>query len=246
MTTDKDWNLLNSYADDELKAEQRMVLEARIQQEPDLAAALERIQTVKLTLGRTQPLAAPPTSSRLRSLSRVGAIAAGIVVVVGISIFGLRTFQVDLASNTAADWHAKFSANSYSQDQPQVSNAAFGAWAGFIAPPDLSIARLELMELKVDASEDPAFIAMHYRGQNGCRLTLLVEKLEIDEDISDQAENLLWRQWTTEEARFSLISDTMDRGRFNMIAAYLESATQTGRSNRDLQVAMAESTASCA
>ncbi len=119
-----------------------------------------------------------------------------------------------------------------------MKNSQFGI-------PDLSASALTLADVKTLSEQNPPVIAMHYRGQRGCRVTLVATGgVTAGEDKSSESHpDLLFREWQSENFKFTLLATGMDRVRFQSIAEY--AIENTGRARRpdlkNLEIAMQQS-----
>lgn len=242
--SDRDWDLLSAYADDELEADARQALEKRLVSEPDLCNAHDRIQRSKSALSNMRPRLTPP-EPEIHSLGRACAIAASIMLAIGISAGTLWFINAGVSERAgdlaATDWHMEFTTKSYVVEQGGVIKLAVGAPLGFVEAPDLSTSNLVLVDVRLHQQDDGESVAMHYRGFNGCRLTLVAEPNGKPATVT--TDSFLYRRWTTDKAHFSLIADTMDPDRFDAIAVFVEAQIRASEERERFAVATANATA---
>lgn len=234
--TDKDWDLLSAYADGELDDAVRCNLEARLAAESELAAELERIRRSKRVLQEMRPR--PGTSPRVRSGPIGLAVAASVLLVIGLAAGGV---WLRAGPGPGFDPHAAFAAKSYVLDGRSSLHFAAGSALGFAVAPNLSASNLVLVDVRVRESEAGESVAMHYRGYGGCRLTLIAEPAGLP--ARETPTHAMLRDWTTAKARFRLVADMMDQLRFDAIADFAEAQVQLLEDRERLRVAMADATA---
>lgn len=247
MTGDADWDLLSAYADDELPAPDRSALEARLAREPGLASELERILRAKDALAATRPAPAA-LARRPSSRPRMLALAASVLLAVGVSLAGYRGLQEGGEPRTAAGWHAELAANAYAAEgegEGAIAPASAGA-LGVLGAPDLSASNLTLVDVRTGAADGGDSLAMHYRGPRGCRLTLVAEPPSRSDGAEEATGVALMHRWKTDRARFSLVADGMDGARFRAIADFAEALTRGTAPDEGLRLAMAEATGAAA
>lgn len=233
---ERDWALLNAFADGEVGGAEGEKLSARLEREPALAIELRRIQALKARVADLKA-SSLPSSGRGASLS---IRAAGVAVAASLliaSLIGLALIEQPGGSgpqNVVLALHADFSAST----DRETSTIDDMAEAAEIAPPDLSGSNLRLVGLRRIRDTVPEAIGYHYRGPRGCRLTLVVgTSLELPRnfDLSDR--------WTVGDRVLVLVADGMDPQRFAAIAEFAESATRKGATSDALRLALVERTA---
>ncbi|HET7408726.1 MAG TPA: hypothetical protein VFJ13_00865, partial [Paracoccaceae bacterium] len=162
------------------------------------------------------------------------AVAASFLVAAIIASFAFLgpTATVPAGDrNSVLALHSEFAALP-SQDLPP---RALAGGPGHIPPPDLSASNLRLFATRRAAG---AAVGYHYRGPNGCRVTLVIGAAL---ELPDAA---LARQWPVGEQNAVLIADGMDPRRFAAVAAYAEAATRGPDPAERLRIALIERTAS--
>ncbi|MDA5095807.1 hypothetical protein O2N63_17080 [Aliiroseovarius sp. KMU-50] len=245
MTTvlDHDWKLLNAYADGELTPEVEAQVAERLRGEPQLVAALEEIRETKSDLALLRPPVTsdhahgrPPRTPRLAlPLTLAAAFVAGAIFV--------SQFMSQDWRNAPSELHAKFSANSYVLPEeinlPVISTASSNTISAF----DLSSSRLTLVDVQISRQARRETVAMHYRGRNGCRVTVVAMEASAKDPLPQSGEiKGLAETWSVEGLHFFLLASGMDTNRFQAIAAFAkaESFRLTGRDR--LRMAMRETT----
>lgn len=246
---DRDWELLNAYADGELPAADVAAFEARLAAEPALMVALEQIREISGALTGYIPAEPPvdviapvaqpgqqpaPANRNWRPLALVASVALAAVIT------GATLFRPS-AELSLSDHHAAFLDNSYSLENPVQPAAAFTQ--GFA--PDLELASLYLVDQKPLA--DGTALA-HYTGRNNCRLTLLATPVTAMPTLAAQTDGPQVQQWLGKDTGYTILASGMDVRRFNAIADYLKRLTLQGDENADmLAVRMAtDAAAPCA
>jgi len=213
---DHDWQLLNAYNDGELSAPERAGLQRRISREPRLAAALGDIRGVSAALGQLRPTPAPVAKAR-SGLWQVTAVAASFAAAL---VTGAAIYLMQPASpGSAQQWHASFLSQDYAA--PLFDDLRSARVFGPGGAPDLSAANLALVDQR--SGEDGA-MALHYAGQNGCRLTLTAGFGADMLAISDA--DALSRSWIAGPVSFMVLATDMDPARFDAISVYIRQLTE--------------------
>ncbi len=268
---EKDWQLINAYADGELEPSARRALEARLESEPELRAALDRVMALKGTLSRMRPV---PTAEDLPEVSamepenavlsrrpgrRVWRPAVAAALALLLLPLGYVLFFTQTAPLNPADWHGRFADRSYTVT-PAAEDSLWLAKLGLGQAPDLSSAGLTLVDMQVERSGERQTGALHYRGQRGCRVTLVVDAKAVDAKAVDPklvdpsqgqasqpaAKGAQQRQWQAGPARFTLLASGMDPDRFWAIGSYLEAMTRRALDVPEMRTAMSDATAQAA
>lgn len=232
----RDWTLLNAYADGELEPAEMEMFSARLRQEPGLAAELHRILALKTGLAGLHATAGRSSGCAPASRRRAATIALAasllIACLIGLSVSDRSTTADGGQTDIVLALHSEFSRISY------PAAIAAGAPAGDIEPPDLSGSNLRIVDSRRGASPAAGAVGYHYRGPRGCRVTLVVGS-----SLQLPAQAALARRWTVGDRTLVLIADGMDPQRFAAIAAYAESATRNAHPGDDLRLALEERTA---
>lgn len=246
---DRDWELLNAYADGELPAADVAAFEARLAAEPALMVALEQIREISGALSgyipaeppvaENAPMAQPapqpaPTNRNWRPV----ALAASVALAAVITGATLLWPNAELG---LSDHHAAFLENSYTLENPVQPVGGFTR--GFA--PDLELASLYLVDQK-SLAEGTALA--HYTGRNNCRLTLLATPVNAMPTLGAQIDGPQVSQWLGQNTGYTIMASGMDARRFNAIADYMKRLTLQGDENADmLAVRMAtDAAAPCA
>lgn len=241
--TDRDWEVLNAYADGELPTADMLVFEARLAAEPALQAALEEIREVSAALSGYIP-AEPPVPATAQTMPAANRNWRPLALVASIALAALITgvtLFLPSAELSLSEQHAAFLENSYDLENPVQPASAFTR--GFA--PDLELASLYLVDQKPLA--DGTALA-HYTGRNNCRLTLLATPVAAMPDLTAQPDGPQVQQWLGQDTGYTILASGMDVRRFNAIADYLKRLTLQGDENADmLAVRMAtDAAAPCA
>lgn len=253
MTTPdhKDWELINAYADGELPAETRAALERRLAASAALAASLEEIQALKGNLALIRPVTVDRPSSRsIQGLRRfVRAIRIPAAAAAALALLTLGVVQLSQLSSVG-DWrdfssrlHEELSGNAYilgpASPVAAISTGAMGDLSAF----DLSASRLTLVDVRNVRADGMHIVAMHYRGHNGCSLTIAVTSTASSELPSWRpAGRMLKAQWSAGASRYLVMASGMDRSRFEAIAAYAHAESMRRDSRERLRVAVRSAT----
>lgn len=243
---ESDWELVNAYADGELPPDEARQVLARLAREPELAEALAEVTEVKRSLGALRPArpANPPSRLPRRGWLRRLAVAASLAAVLALGVlYGMGRFAPDWQTVPAA-FHAELSARSYVLDPsapiPVVSTARIGDVAAF----DLSGSRLALVDLRTGREAGRDVVAMHYRGRNGCRLTVVaLEARPDDPEPLPEVHHGLAARWSLERLHYYILADGMDHDRFSAIAGYAEAESRRLHDVGRLRLAMGAATA---
>lgn len=241
-----DWELINAYADGELPAEDRAGLERRLATDAGLAASLGEIRTLKANLALIRPVTAGRVSQSMggarRFLRAIGIPAAAAAAVAVITLGLLQLSQ----HSTAGDWrdfsaslHEELSENAYilapASPVAAISTGAMGDLSAF----DLSASRLTLVDVRNVRADGVHIVAMHYRGHNGCSLTIAVTNTALSETPPRSPDDrMLESHWSAGATQYLVVASGMDKGRFDAIAAYAraESLRRDGRDKLRLAV----------
>jgi hypothetical protein len=233
---ERDWTLLNAYADGELEPNQEEALAARLRREPALAAELDRILALKSRLGglrksSSQRLGATP-KVRMAAMAFVTSLL--FVAILGFAAIEGTSTSEPMKANLALTLHSDFAALSY----PERAARAPMTQIGEITPPDLSGSNLRLVDMRRGVGLAAEAVGYHYRGPRGCRVTLVVGM-----SLASPGGTVLARGWTVGDRTLVLIADGMDPRRFAAIADFAESATRDAHTGDDLRIALEKRTA---
>lgn len=245
--SDYEWERLNAYVDGELSAEDAHAVEILIRSRSDLKQERDRLLALKSSLQSLRP----ESMSQLERSAEPGKrpvmqIAASLLVAIGLGVAGLFFYQSsEQKAHTPSSLHATFSGKTYvlQEENPKLTVSGMGSNAFGI--PDLTPSALVLADVLTLNDQEPAVIAMHYRGQRGCRVTLVATGRSGSGQAppSQNLEEVQSRTWQNEEFTFALLATGMDEQRFQSIADYAMENTGTGDNSdlKDLRIAMQES-----
>lgn len=244
-----DWELINAYADGELAAEDRATVERRLATNTALATSLQEIESVKagLALIRPVPAGGPGPIGRGRGFLRAIRIpAAAAAVVAAITLGVIELSQLSSAGDWrdfATELHGELSANAYIlAPAPPVAAISTGAM-GDLSAFDLSDSRLTLVDVKSVKLRGTNLVAMHYRGHNGCSLTIAVTGISAGEVPRRSTEGgTLEAHWSVGTSQYLVIASGMDRARFEAIAAYARADSLRHNGGERLRVAVRSAT----
>ncbi len=232
MTTlsDEDWERVNAFHDGALGKTEAQAFTARINAEPDLAAALSEVATLSRSLTALRPVIenAPVEPSAVAPVRRwwIGAGLAACLALAAVSTLPER------GPASFMDIHRSFLA----QDFDVTRNAAFYVRTTPSAEqPDLTGGNLTPVALRTI----PDGTVAHYAGRNGCRLSYFRGHgtMSMPSQAAVQAS-----VWTTRDGmQHALVASGMDVPKFDAIATYLHQLTRQSAVN-DLYAAMTVAT----
>ncbi|MEP3246899.1 MAG: hypothetical protein ABJN40_00725 [Sneathiella sp.] len=244
--SDQEWDRLNAYSDGELSAEDTRAFKLLLASRSDLRQEYQRLMALKASLATLKP--APVTQSEGHKSSKrlpLRRLAASVLFAGSLAAAAALYVSNQSSPPSALALHASFSSNTYvlSAGNPKLlvsgmQNSQFGI-------PDLSASALTLADVKTLADQSPPVVAMHYRGQRGCRVTLVATgRISASKDKSSENHpDILFRVWRSEDFKFTLLATGMDRVRFQSIAEY--AIENTGRARKpdlkNLEIAMQQS-----
>lgn len=245
--SDEDWTLLNAYADGELPPAERARVARRLVREPALAAALAEVHRAKAGLSLLRPAPGEPAETRhgARTAGRVRrmALAAAVVLMMGglAAGYGIVELVPGTPGGDPVALHRALSQNTYVLSDALSAVTVSTGGMGSLSAPDLSDSRLSLVEVKNAEWAGHAVVAMHYRGVNGCRLSIVaVDRRAPPSDAA--TDGLLTARWHAGAVRFNVIADGMDPDRFAAIAALVEAETTRTRNREAYRVALGRAT----
>lgn len=232
--SEADWALLNAYADGELPPEEAEPLAARLAADPGLAAELERLRGLKRGLSALRP---GRSRGRRHAVPSV-ALAASVA---GLLLLGWAMQDRDPPlpeAATVAALHGAFSAEHYDVADVALPGEGHGVAFAGVRAPDISSSNLTLVAHRRVGAEGREGLAWHYRGQRGCRITLVAGAL-----AAEASAFVLARRWTVRGTPVALVAEGMDGDRFAAIAEFAESRTRETGDADALRVAVVERTA---
>lgn len=243
---DSDWEALNAYADGELDGEAREAIARRLAHDPALAGRLAEVHAAKAALSLLRPGARAAPRRPWLSPGRRLALAASLVVTVGFgALYQLAAPETDWRS-LPAELHAGFSDAAYVLPEaprlPVVSTPRIGD----VPAIDLSPARLSLVDVTTTRRAGREIVAMHYRGRNGCRVTLVALEALPGENPplpgEEDASIGLSAAWTEGGIHYALMAGGMDAARFAAIRAYALAESRRLAPSDELRLAMRAAT----
>lgn len=243
--SETDWAELNAYADGELAGPAREALARRLAHDPELARALAEVHAAKAAVSLIRPPGTTPAEPR-RLTPRAGhrlALAASVAVVLALgALYWFTDPHGDWRAAPAA-LHQSFSAGAYALPEtgrvPVISTAGIGD----LRAVDLSASRLTLVDVRSLDRDGRDIVAMHYRGRNGCRVTLVALSARPDEAAPVPGGDGLAAAWTVGGIHYALLAGGMDRSRFDAIEAYARAETRRVAPRDELRLAMRSATA---
>ncbi len=246
--SDLEWEKLNAFVDGELPDEEAHAFALLIRNRADLREEQDKLLALKAGLQGLRP--APSSEQKeqrnLWASKPVHHIAASLLVVASLgimSLFWLNWKKEEERSPFAL--HATFSDKTYVLPEQNPRLSVSGLSGSRFGIPDLTASALVLADVVTLSEEEPVVVAMHYRGQRGCRVTLVATGRTTASETPGSADKpgILRRQWNNEDFDFTLLATGMDIMRFKSIASYV--MENTGRDanpeKTDLRIAMQES-----
>lgn len=235
---DRDWELINAYADDELPAEDREALERRLAEEPALQDMLGEVQGLSAALAALKPQSADvrmpaaaaavapvpvPANRRRAPLIRAASVALALMAGGALLTAALQP------PSSAIGWHQAFLDEDYGPVEGPLPAASALRYSDSTGAPDLRLASLFLVDRRKTARGS---YASHYSGRNGCRLTVL--STEGAAPAAPPDENAFHESWTAGGRSFAVIATGMDKRRFNAVAAFIREVTRSAAQQQDL------------
>ena len=246
--SDQEWEKLNAFVDGELPDEEARAFALLIRNRDDLREEQDKLLALKAGLQDLRPEpSSKPEEHKTRTVSRpIFRIAASLLVATSLGVMSLFWFNWKKEEERSPfSLHAAFSDKTYVLPEQNPRLSVSGLSGSRFGIPDLTASALVLADVVTLNEEDPVVVAMHYRGQRGCRVTLVATgRATISETIeSADKPGILKRQWRGQDYDFTLLATGMDIMRFKSIAAYVMETTGRGVSpeNTDLRIAMRES-----
>ncbi|MBO6824630.1 MAG: hypothetical protein JJ879_00400 [Sneathiella sp.] len=246
--SDKDWDLLNGYADEELSASDIQLVKARIAREPELREALSQIQEMKrhIKSSYTKSVDQEPKHPEKSTWVRAS-IAAAICLVVGSGIFAWSQYDQFTRSNPEK-LHQAYSIKGYMLEKTPKVIQVSSQITGDFKIPDLSASELKLAEANLDVVNDKEVITAHYRGMRGCRLTFVSVGLSDSDNkdhtniIFNQSEQQLTAEWQSKHSQMTLLATGMDESRFAAIARFIKHEIKSMDEEKQAELRMAMET----
>jgi anti-sigma factor RsiW len=241
-----DWEKLNAYADGEMSEKEIFATEQLLLSNSDLRLEYARLLELKSSLRRMCPgkdeTAKAAPLSRQRRIRWLSGIAAAVAVISILSYFGLSWIPTHPTAQIAAlELHNEFSSKTFILDKESPKLEISSVKYGRINVPDLTLSSLVLVDVLTTNISGQEIMAMHYRGQNGCRLTLVgIEQAAGEEKLEFTVSKTLLRQsWQHHGFHFVALANGMDEGRFRAISHYLiEDTKGSVEKLQRLQIAM--------
>lgn len=246
--SDRDWELLNGYLDGELSPEDALEIERLLSSDEEMQSAYARLVDLKDTMRGLKPRSedrlAPDTTPRRMPLVWISGIAASIAVIGLLGVLGIYWLNpAPTAEMLALEMHNTLSQKTYVLDERSPKLAVSNVRYGRLDIPDLTLSSLSLVDVLTTAISGKEVIAMHYRGQHGCRLSLI----GIEQDPAGEkpefsiSDSVLKQSWQHNGFFFVALADGMDENRFRAITAYLVEETKGSVEKlQQLQIAMGQ------
>lgn len=264
---DRDWELANAYADDELGSEQRASFERRLEEDAALRDAVATVMILKTGVQAMKEHEAPgacnrsadlvsdidpgmrPSDAEPRRPLAARRVRMAISFAAALALFVVAGAAYQFVTETEGSWetrsvavHDSMSAKPFAiQERDAVE---FVSARGFSGMPVPDLRPSSLFYAGMDAAPD--HLALHYRGRNGCSLTLMAMTGPAIHETADgmpanSANQHLFRTWVGDPYRYVVIAQGMDRERFETIADFIRSDLRLKRDAVDqLRVAMAD------
>jgi len=159
----------------------------------------------------------------------------GVVLAVSLYYFNVENTQ---QSPSLLAVHQGFSHSDYQVlERGVLKTVQFSAGQKFILP-DLSQSSLYLVAQRSDANQEQL---LHYRGTNGCKLTLRVQDSLQLRSLEKNREGTQQYQWVIAGQAYQVIATGMDQARFDAIANYIEKLSHSVAGIKKYQIAMQQS-----
>ncbi|GLQ07001.1 anti-sigma factor family protein [Sneathiella chinensis] len=247
--TDTEWEQLNAYLDGELDEQSHVAFERLLTVRPDLRIEQKRLLALKTGLGAMGRMDMAPIPEEQPSRPRqpfrdklpvrpsVRRWAAAVLLASAIGASWLVwDGMIDTAPHkTPADYHTAFSGKTYllPETGPRLMVSSVGNTRFTI--PDLYASALVLADVVLDTEDGRDVVAMHYRGRNGCQLTLVAAQQPggTDAPASATLAGLRTADWRHGEFTFHMMASGMDPERFQTILDYAKE--ETGRNAEPLE-----------
>lgn len=246
--SEADWAKLNAYADGELGEAAREAMARRLAHDPEFARALADVHAAKAAVSLMRPSNITPaeTQERFPGLPGGGrrlALAASLAAMLVLgALYGFDGRGGDWRS-APVELHKSFSAEAYALPDagrmPVISTARIGD----LRAVDLSASRLSLVDFRSLSRDERDIVAMHYRGRNGCRVTLVATEARPGEVAPVPLGEGLTSAWNVDSIHYALLAGGMDRARFDAIVAYARAETRRMAPRDELRLAMRSATA---
>jgi anti-sigma factor RsiW len=240
---DGDWEALNAYADGELDGPARNAMARRLAYDPALSARLAEVHAAKAAVSLLRPeIGTAPRRSRLSSGRRL-AIAVSLLAAAGLGTFYHLAGPAGEWRHAPAELHAGFSDRAYVLSETPYLPVVSTPRIGDVTAIDLSGARLLLVDVATARRDGREIVAMHYRGRNGCRVTLVaLEAVRGEEPPLPTGEIGLSAAWSDGAIHYTLMAGGMDAARFAAIRAYVRAETRRTAPGDELALAMRSAT----
>lgn len=244
-----EWRHLNAYADGELPEKEARAFEQRLAEKPELRRDLEQLRDLKRKLARMQPLPAAqagelPAAAPVRKRPMATAIAAALVAIAILStVAAILVLRPTSWLEHARALHAEQSRRAFVVEEHHVARTVSSGQTLEFRPPDLTASRLYLVDIATPGWGDRGAISVHYRGLQGCRLTIVAIEAggDIDPSLLVGDAGSMIRTWLHDGFAFAVIADGMDPKRFRSVADYAQTAiVAPPTDDRELRTAMAE------
>lgn len=241
--SETDFNLLSALIDDELSADDKAQMLERLQTEQDLQRSFVELQQLKYSMQASykQTLTKSSAASGNLKWRLNGWPALTSVGLIGIT-FALTLYFFSNSSEQEAPSLLALH-NGFSQSDYQVSQRAtlqsvqFGSAQNFILP-DLSSSNLYLVAQQSDTNYEQL---LHYRGTNGCKLTLRVQDSSQLQQLEKAQKGVQQYQWYIAGQAYQVIATGMDQPRFDAIANYIQQLSRSVAGLEKYQIAMQQS-----
>jgi|GEM_PF-4129856 len=226
MTQDaSDWEMLNAYADEELSTDDRLLIEQRLKDDALFTEMLNDIIYVKKNVNR---LHSPGVQNNVIDLVRKKAsfkkwaIAASVSLLLLGGSLALIDSREDNFAEMATDFHITLSQIKYNPEAKIIQARAWKNSNLGLIPPDLTGARLFLVQVDQGDRNPANSTIMHYRGLQGCSLSIVAQKDMEGSDLKTQftSSEFMHYEWQDKKHQFVILTKGMDKKRFLAISEY--------------------------
>ncbi|MGB1237174.1 MAG: hypothetical protein ACPG4U_03115 [Pseudomonadales bacterium] len=226
--SEEDAILLSALLDDELDSRAKAQLLARLEREDVLQQYYVNLQQVQRSVRVHKRHA--HTDNRTKRYVPLAA-AASFVLALIFTLQWQGNEPVPKPSNSIAAIHAELAQLPLQFAQHQQAQLLPSTGQTGLIQPDLSLSKLYL----VSRSDDARGRVLHYRGVNGCKLTLHIDQAEAAPVNTSQWQ---YRQWQLSGYTYQVIASGMDAGRFESVSDFIEQLSLQAQPLDKFQMAM--------
>ncbi len=239
--SETDFNLLSALIDDELSADEKANMLQRLQTDEALQRSFVELQQLKYSMQSSykQTLAKRSTPQALVKKRFSFLPIAACLSVIGITLStSFYYFNSAGKQSVLSEIHQNFSQSEYQfAAQGRLKAVQLVADQTFIVP-DLSHSNLYLVAQQRDENSEQL---LHYRGTNGCKLTLRMQDGSELQKLEAEQVGVQQYQWLIAGQAYQVIATGMDQSRFDAIANYIQQLSRSVAGLEKYQIAMQQS-----